>query len=188
MAEISLAYVTGNGFKFAVAERALMGSGIVLVQERLSAPEIQSSQVEEVAAHAAEWASLRLGQPAVVTDAGFYIEALNGFPGPFVKFVNEWLTAQDLLNLMRGKENRQAIVRDSLAYCRPDEKPITFSGSYLGQLATVLGEGEGTPMERVFVPEGHTIPVSDFSAEERLAFWSRADVWQQLRDFLGVCR
>jgi XTP/dITP diphosphohydrolase len=179
-----LIYLTGNDFKFAVAERALGNSGIVLVQECLEAPEIQSSRVEDVATYAAEWGSQRLDRPVVVTDAGFYIEALNGFPGPFVKFVNRWLTAEDLLNLMRGKDNRRAITRDCLAYCRSGEKPAIFSGSYPGCVAAAPGAGGGTPMEQVFIPDGYAVPVSDFPADERLAFWSRADVWVQLKRFL----
>lgn len=186
MGTVSLIYATGNAFKLAVAERALAGSGIVLVQSDLDAPEIQSKRVEDVAVYAGEWACRRLGEPVVVTDGGFYIEALNGFPGPFVKFINQWLTAQDLLDLAQGKDDRRIIGRDCLAYCRPCEKPVTFSGAYPGTLAAVPGEGNGRPIERVFIPEGYTLPVSDWSAEEQLAYWSRADVWVQLRRFLGA--
>jgi XTP/dITP diphosphohydrolase len=179
-----LVYVTGNDFKLAVAERAMEGSGVVLVQSDLDAPEIQSERVEDVALYAGEWACRRLGEPVVVTDGGFYIEALNGFPGPFVKFVNQWLTAQDLLDLVQGKDDRCIVARDCLAYCRPGEKSVVFSGSYPGTFAAVPGEGDGRPIERVFVPDGYTMPVSDLSAEEQLAYWSRADVWVQLRRFL----
>jgi XTP/dITP diphosphohydrolase len=186
MVEMRLVYVTGNAFKLAVAERALEGSGVVLVQKDLDAPEIQSDRVEDVAIYAGEWACRRLGEPVVVTDGGFYIEALNGFPGPFVKFVNQWLTAQDLLDLMQGKDDRRIVARDCLAYCRPGEKPVTFSGSYPGVLATVPGERNGRSIERVFIPTGYTAPVSDWPAEEQLAYWSRADVWVQLRRLLGV--
>jgi XTP/dITP diphosphohydrolase len=186
MAEMELVYVTGNAFKLAVAERALVGSGIVLVQSDLDAPEIQSDRVEDVAIYAGQWACRRLGEPVVVTDGGFYIEALNGFPGPFVKFVNQWLTALDLLDLVRGKDDKRIVDRDCLAYCRPGEKPVTFSGSYPGVLAAMPGEGNGRPIERVFIPAGYTVPVSDLSAEEQLAYWSHADVWVQLRRFLGV--
>ena len=186
MGTLSLVYVTGNAFKLAVAERALAGSGIVLVQSDLDAPEIQSDRVEDVAIYAGEWACSRLGEPVVVTDGGFCIEALNGFPGPFVKFINQWLTAQDLLDLVRGKDDRRTVARDCLAYCHPGEKPVAFSGSYPGVLAAVPGRGDGRPMERVFIPTGYTVPVSEWSAEEQLAYWSRADVWVQLRRFLGV--
>lgn len=139
-----------------------------------------------MAVYAGEWACRRLGEPLIVTDGGFYIEALNGFPGPFVKFVNQWLTAQDLLDWARGKGDRRIVARDCLAYCRPGGEPVTFGGSYPGVLAAVPGRGNGRPIERVFVPAGYTVPVSDLSAEEQLAYWSRADVWVQLRRFLGV--
>jgi hypothetical protein len=49
---------------------------------------------------------------------------------------------------------------------------------------TEPGKNEGTPMDRLFIPEGCTLPSSDFSADERLAYWSRADVWRQLLGFL----
>lgn len=181
-----LIYVTGNPFKLAVAERALAGSGIVLVQRDLDAPEIQSDRVEDVAIYAGEWACRRLGEPVVVTDGGFYIEALNGFPGPFVKFVNQWLTAQDLLDLVQGKDDRRIVARDCLAYCRPGKEPVTFRGSYPGRMPAAPGGEEGWPMDRVFIPDGYTVPASDLSAEERLTYWSRADVWVHLRRFLGV--
>lgn len=40
-------FVTGNSYKFQVAQKALEGTGIDLVQEILDTPEIQSTSVEE---------------------------------------------------------------------------------------------------------------------------------------------
>jgi len=82
-----LVYVTGNDTKFEVALKTFSNTGIALLQKSLSTPEIQSKSVQEVAMYSARWASKELDKPVIVTDAGFYIEALNGFPGPFIKFV-----------------------------------------------------------------------------------------------------
>src|SRR3989344_556765 len=109
-------FVTGNKYKFRVAQKSLMGSGFKLVQKKLETPEIQSDLVEEVSAFSAKWAANILKKPVVVSDGGCYIEALNGFPGPFIKYINKWLSAGDLLNLMKGKKNRRVFWRDCLAY------------------------------------------------------------------------
>ncbi len=180
----TLTYVTGNEIKFKVAEQVLRDSGILLRREQLHTPEIQSSRVEEVAEYSALWASQRLKQPVVVTDAGFYIEALNGFPGPFIRFINEWFSAEDFLNLMRGKDNRRILIRDCLAYCQPDEKPVTFCGVYQGVLATRPGRKRGTPIEQVFIPEGYSVPASEIPPEEMLTYWSNVSTWQALKQYL----
>lgn len=78
-----LAFVTGNKYKFEVVRKVLAEQGVTLVQQNLDTPEIQSANVEEVASYSATWASDRLQKPVIITDAGYYIKALNGFPGPY---------------------------------------------------------------------------------------------------------
>lgn len=119
-------FVTGNKYKFRVAQKSLVGGGFKPVQKKLETPEIQSDSVEEVSAFSAKWAADILKKSVAVSDGGCYIEALNGFPGPFIKYINKWLSAGDLLNLMKGKKNRRVFWRDCLAYCEPGKKPKTF--------------------------------------------------------------
>lgn len=58
-----------------------------------------------------------------MTDNGCYIGALNGFPGLFIKYINQWLSAKDLLGIMDGKKNRSVIWKECLAYYEPGKKP-----------------------------------------------------------------
>ena len=180
----TLQYLTGNRFKFAVAQHALRETGIVLEQNRLAIPEIQSNSVEDIAQFSAQWAASQLDQPFVVTDAGFNIHALNGFPGPFIKFVNQWFSAEDLLRLMHKKPYRRITVHDCLVYSQPGEPLVTFNGSYQGIIADVPGPSTGTSIERLFIPEGYDMPISEFSHEERLQFWSNAEIWRAFKQRL----
>jgi XTP/dITP diphosphohydrolase len=181
----TLVFVTGNELKFKVAQQTLQGSGISLIQKALDTPEIQSTRVEEIAEWSAVWASQLLGQPVIVTDAGYYIDALNGFPGPFIKFVNEWFTVQDYLNLMQDKHDRCVIVQDCLAYCRPNEKPVVFSQEHYGKIATQPGRPNGTPINQIFIPDGCLYPISDFSLDEQLDYWSKPENnWQELKLYI----
>ena len=179
-----LVFVTRNELKFRVAAQALQGSGIMLEQKSIAVPEIQSRHLEEIAAWSADWACQRLDQPVVMTDAGFFIEALNGFPGPFTKYVNEWLTTSDFLNLLQGKSDRRAYAQDCLAYCRPGEQPVIFNKLYHGVLAVEPGCRNGTPIDQIFIPEGYSIPISDIPADEMVNYWSAATTWHELKRYL----
>lgn len=182
----TVVYVTSNELKFKVALQALNGSCIALERKSIDTPEIQSNSVEEIAEFSASWASHQLNQPVVVLDAGYYIEALNGFPGPFIKFVNEWFSADDFLNLMQGKLNRKVIIRDCLAYCFPNEKPNVFCQVHHGEIEVKAGRPKGTSIDQIFIPAGYSKPVSEIPADEMIVYWSNATIWQALKQHIEV--
>jgi len=179
-------YVTGNPLKFNVAQKALENSNIELIQEKLDTPEIQSENGEEVAAYSAEWASEKLGRPVIVSDFGVYIEALNGFPGPFIKYINHWLSSEDIIRLMSGKENRKIIERDYLAYCEPGAEPVVFIGENFGTITTELGQKKyrGYTLDQIFTPEGFDKVQSEIPEEQMIEFWNRGKVWEKLSQYL----
>ncbi len=181
---ITVVYVTSNELKFKVALQALKHSHITLERTSRNTPEIQSKSVEEIAEWSAVWASQQLNQPVVVMDAGYYIQALNGFPGPFIKFVNEWFSADDYLNLLQGKTNRQVIIRDCLAYCCPKEKPTLFCQLHRGEIANQVGRRNGTPIDQIFIPEGCSKPISEIPVDEMIGYWSNAAIWQELKQHI----
>ena len=181
-------FVTGNLYKFQVAEKALEGTGIVLVQEKLDTPEIQSIDVEKISSYSAKWAAEKIGKPVTVTDAGYYIETLNGFPGPFIKYINQWLTSEDLINLMVGKTNRKVVVRDSLSYCEPGKDPVTFMGETFGIISphpVKTNKPGTTSINEIFIPEGYDVVETEISKEEMIEFWSKSDPWKKLTDFIN---
>jgi len=180
----TLIYVTGNKVKFDVAYEVFLNTGIALSQKKLSTPEIQSKSVQEVAKYSAAWASKELNKPVFVTDAGFFIEALNGFPGPFIKFVNQWFSAEDYVNLMQGKTNRTIIIQDCLAYCHPGEEPMVFTGEYRGQLASEPSKNSGTSIEKLFIPEGFNAPISDIPEEEMVSYWSNGQIMTKFKEYI----
>ncbi|QAA33593.1 non-canonical purine NTP pyrophosphatase [Clostridium manihotivorum] len=180
----TLIYVTGNSVKFEVALNAFNNTGVNIIQMKLDTPEIQSKSVQEVAMYSARWASKQTSKSVIVTDAGFYIEALNGFPGPFIKYVNEWFSADDFINLVKGKSDRSIFIQDCLAYCHPDSEPITFTGTYRGRLATQPSLNQGTSIEKVFIPEGFDVPISDIPPEEMISYWSNGEIMSKFKDYI----
>lgn len=182
-------FVTGNEFKFEIARQVLGSRGFEVVQKQLETPEIQSTSVEEIASFSAKFASQMLAQPVVLTDAGYYIEALNGFPGPFIKYINQWLTSDQLLKLMDGVTNRRVVVKACLAYCEPNIEPKTFLTEVAGTISftAVKTDKEGqTPINEIFIPEGYDKVEAEIPREEMIKFWAGVEnYWEKLGDYLS---
>lgn len=187
----TIIFVTGNSYKFQVAQKALKDTLYKLIQRELDVPEIQDEAVEKVAAFSAQWASGILKKPVVVSDGGCYIEALNGFPGPFARYITQWLSAEDLRRLMQSKKNQRVVWKDCLAYCEPNKKPVTFTNNFTGKIATKIGinvyRKNYSWIDSLFIPDGLSKPLSELSTDKYLEFWSQTknhNSWQKLLKYL----
>ncbi|MFA5743006.1 MAG: non-canonical purine NTP pyrophosphatase [Candidatus Paceibacterota bacterium] len=133
-----LHYITGNRSKFANAQAFFAPYGIVLVQTKLDVYEIQGSDAVAIARSKAEQAWEQLREPLFINDACWIVPALDGFPGPYMKYINGWFAPQDFINLMQNKKDRTIILRDTIAY-------IDEQGSQV-----FTNDHRGTILERVY--------------------------------------
>lgn len=102
--------------KFRQAETTCAEFSILLKQAALDVPEIQADRGEDIARDKARQAFEKCAQPVVVSDDSWIIPGLNGFPGPYMKYMNDWLKADDWLNLTRTLADRRVILRQCVAY------------------------------------------------------------------------
>jgi non-canonical purine NTP pyrophosphatase (RdgB/HAM1 family) len=178
-------YVTGNKTKFAYAKEKLKEYGIELVQIKLDIPEIQSNEKFEIAIDKAKKAYDALKEPLFVTDAYWEIESLNGFPGAYMKYVNDWLTAEDFINLMKDHKNRKACVTDSIVYI--DEKGIKkYFEIFTGEIANEKYSGkkklkDSTGWDYVFMRNGKYL--GEYHSDAR-KLKSDKDIWSEFSEFL----
>ncbi|CAE7233856.1 unnamed protein product [Symbiodinium sp. CCMP2456] len=110
--KISLRFVTTNrgkvDFLRVVLESAAADSILQSVEMcDVELPELQADSVAKICAAKTEAAFRLLGGNVVVQDSGFVIEALNGFPGPYTKYVLSTIGVDGLLKLMDGQLNRR---------------------------------------------------------------------------------
>ena len=78
---MTLYYITGNISKFETARGFFGPLGVEIVQKKLDIIEIQSDSTEEIAVDKANKAFSKLKHALIINDSGWYISALNGFPG-----------------------------------------------------------------------------------------------------------
>lgn len=166
-------FVTGNSLKFEIAKRyfADLDDSYELIQLKLDTPEVQSVSAEDVARHSAVWAAREVGVPCIKMDVGFEINALNGFPGPFVRYVNDWLGVKDYLNLMQDKKDRTARFIDVTAIGFPDGSSEVFNVSTPGIIADRAENEDEWPANALFIPEGYEIPLGSMTKDEQVKFW-----------------
>ncbi len=155
-----------------------------LHQYAIDTPEIQAVSVKEIARQSALWAAQETGEPCIKMDVGFFITSLNGFPGPFVKYANDWLTQEDFLKLMEGKDDRSAYFEDATAIGYPDGTSEVFSIMNHGTIALQKDQSNTRwPANLLFVPTGYESALGSLSSDEQNKYWGDGN-WPKLIEFL----
>lgn len=174
--------VTGNKKKLDIAKSALSAFNIDVEQINIDTPEIQAKTIEEVAKYSVKYAADLTGKAVIKGDVGLEIPALGGFPGPFIKYINQWLSVNQFINLFKNEKNREAIMVDALGYCKPGKEPICFVAKTHGKLIDTPKGDNGVMVDSVFVPKGHNKTLAEFSNEETIKFWSN-DRYKQFSEY-----
>lgn len=164
--------ITGNMGKWQIASNIFKKYDITLEQCKMDTPEIQALDEKEVSKYSALYAAKKLDMPVIKSDVGYYIDALGGFPGPFLKYVNEMLTSEDILKLMSGKDNREIKLKECLTYATPDGKVKQLESVEIATLA-VQAMGEGSTFDRIVIFKGDELPKSMNSKEKNLKHFEK---------------
>ncbi len=128
-------FATNNINKFNEARKVLGEYGIAAGMLRVKNLEVQSDSLEEIARASVADAFERCHLPIIVEDAGLFIEALSGFPGPYAAYVYKTIGNDGLLKLMRDIENRKARFQSVITYLSAKTgSPICFGGEVAGEI------------------------------------------------------
>lgn len=107
--------------------------------------------------------------PFVVEDSGFFIDALNGFPGTFVKFGLSTIGIKGIITLLNGVngEERTYSIKSAIGYGNPElkTKKVVISSS-IGKIGSefVYGNDHGWgEIIGIIIPDGYATTVTLFS-------------------------
>jgi len=173
--------VSGNRGKIAEARRV---AGPELESVELDLPEIQSLDLLEVLTAKGEEAWRRLGRPLVVEEAGLSLAALNGFPGPLVKWMLEAVGATGLARTAAALGDPRATARCALLY-KDADRTVVAEGITEGTLVLPPRGPHGFGWDPVFLPEGETRTFGELEGPEKDAVSHRGRAWRALLGKLG---
>lgn len=177
-----LIYVTGNPSKFLAAQTFFSGTQIELVQEKLDLTEIQHESITEIAIDKAIKAFEVVKAPLFVNDTGWYIEALKGFPGPFMHFMCDWLEPEDFLALMGRHDNRKIICRQAIVFT--DGTQIkSFSHDVVGEVLREARGELGVTIDKVVSLSGGK-SISEERVNGAVAMDKEIELWQEFGAWL----
>jgi XTP/dITP diphosphohydrolase len=177
---------TGNFHKFNEARRVLAKYGINSAMLRVKNVEIQSDSLREIATASALDAYSRCHLPVIVEDAGLFVDALKGFPGPYAAYVYKTISNPGMLKLMDNVKDRTATFRSVICFYDGKSEPACFEGKAKGVIAHdeiwgTLKTGFG--FDPIFQPEGSEKTFAEMTIEEKNGFSHRADAVRKFAEW-----
>lgn len=156
---MTINFATGNAGKVATAQEHLEPFGIQVKHVKLDLIELQADTAEEIAASKAKQAFEQLKQPVIVEDSSFHIEELNGFPGPYIKYMLHTIGIEGILHLSEHLKSRDCHFTGSLAYADADGEVKTFTktgttGRLAREAALANEAASWSELWRIFIPAG----------------------------------
>ena len=177
---------TGNFHKFDEARRILSEYGISLAMLRVKNVEIQSDSLMEIAVASAVDAFNRCHLPIIVEDAGLFVDALKGFPGPYAAYVYKTISNSGLLKLMDNVMERKATFRSVIAYYDGKSRYSCFEGEAAGNVAhdEIWGTfNTGFGFDPIFQPTGSGKTFAEMTIAEKNSYSHRANAVRRFAEW-----
>ncbi len=175
-------FATSNLNKYKEAEKILGNYGLKLYKTKLI--EIKDDSLRKIALTSLQFLTESFNEPVFVDDSGFFIKALNGFPGPIAGYVHKKLGNQKILSLLKGKEDRSAYFKSVIAFKISPKSPITFEGKTYGKIIDKERGSKGFDYDPIFQPIGSDKTFGEMTTEEKNAFSHRGKALKKLRVWL----
>ncbi|RLI22214.1 non-canonical purine NTP pyrophosphatase, RdgB/HAM1 family [Candidatus Bathyarchaeota archaeon] len=181
-------FATSNIHKFQEAKKILAEYNIATAMIKIKVIEIQDENLEKIAETSALDAATKCNLPVIVEDAGLFINALNGFPGPYSSYVNKTIGVEGILKLMKNVEDRTAYFFSVVAFHDPATSIMKiFHGKVEGKIAKEARGKSGFGFDPIFIPiDGDGRTFAEMKTEEKNKFSHRAKALRKFAEW--YCR
>ncbi len=174
-------FITGNPGKFREAS-ALIPS---LQQLDLDLPEIQSLDPKEVIENKLQAAQKLSPGEYIVEDTSLFLDGINGFPGPLIKWLLKAVGTSGIFDLVNNIGDYNATAVTMIGYLNSEGDIQYFKGELHGKIAKPIGEtGQGFGWDEVFKPDGIDETFAEMGDELKAQFSMRTQAFNQLSDYL----
>lgn len=163
--------LTGNPDKLKSAEKAFEGTNIELKQLDEDYPEIQASSSLEVARHTVEQAMEEYDKPVIREDHSVYLDAVPGFPGPYMSYFDKNVLAERLLEILEGEE-RTGYFEIGAVLGLPSGEIKEYEFRVPIEISKEM-RGNERNWDSVMMLEGEDETFAESSGESRLGIWNQ---------------
>lgn len=182
-------FATSNVNKYMEVKPIAEKYGFILKQYSGCKLEIQSSSLLKIAKVSALYAYIELEKPVLVEDAGLFIYALNGFPGPYTSYVYGTIGCSGVLKLLDNTSDRRAkfVSAGVLIY---EPYILTAESEVEGYIANEPRGRSGFGFDPIFIPLGESRTFGEMSIDEKNKYSHRAKtvekIFSRLRKALSI--
>ncbi|SAL99095.1 hypothetical protein [Absidia glauca] len=147
-----LVFVTGNKNKLAEVQ-SIFKDVIDIDSHKVDLPELQGTS-QDIAAQKCKMAADIIQGPCITEDTCLCFNAMNGLPGPYIKWFHESVGLDGLNKMLVGFDDKSGYALCTIAYCEgPGHEPVIFEGITKGNIVPARGPTY-FGWDPVFQPEG----------------------------------
>ncbi|KAJ0393063.1 hypothetical protein P43SY_005877 [Pythium insidiosum] len=179
-----LTFVTGNRNKLAEVV-AILGADFPfeLRNQAVDLPELQG-EPEDIAKQKCRLAAAQVNGPVLVEDTSLCFNALNGLPGPYIKWFLEKTGHAGLNNLLAAYEDKSAYAQCIFAYARSaQDEPMVFVGQTHGTIVPARGPNT-FGWDPVFEPKGYDVTYAEMDKATKNTISHRFKSLEKLKNHL----
>ncbi|EDV32196.1 uncharacterized protein Dana_GF14164 [Drosophila ananassae] len=176
-----ITFVTGNAKKLEELV-AILGPTFprTIVSKKIDLPELQG-EIDEIAIKKCKEAARHVNGPVLVEDTSLCFNALEGLPGPYIKWFLEKLKPEGLCRLLEGWEDKSAQAICTFGYCEDaDAEPQLFKGITDGDIVSPRGP-RAFGWDPVFQPKGYDKTYAELPKAEKNTISHRYRALAQLQ-------
>jgi ribokinase/non-canonical purine NTP pyrophosphatase (RdgB/HAM1 family) len=183
----ALTFVTGNKNKLAEVKQILAAAGDLpfdMTNMKIDLPELQGDP-SEIAAEKCRLAAKEVNGPCLTEDTSLCFNALNGMPGPYIKWFLEKCGHDGLNNMLVGFDDKTAYAQTVVAFTTgPGAEVQVFDGRTDGKIVQPRGPLD-FGWDPVFEPdEGKGKTYAEMTKEDKNAISHRFRSFTKLRSYL----
>jgi non-canonical purine NTP pyrophosphatase (RdgB/HAM1 family) len=173
-----ITFITGNQVKADYLAKYL---GHSVAHKKVDLDEIQSMDLKEIVERKVRQAFEIIKSPVIVEDVALEFEALNGLPGPFIRFFVDHVPFETICSMIDGK-TRNAIAKSVFGYYDGNKLEL-FEGQLKGQIATSPAGENGFGWDRLFIPEGYNVTRASLNEEDDKKTYLQLKPFDELKSF-----
>ncbi len=163
--------LTGNPGKVRSARQAFEETSIELKKLDKDYPEIQAESSIKIARHTVKQAMEDYDKPVIREDHSVYLDALPGFPGPYMNYFDKKMPAEDLLKLLEG-EDKTGYFEIAAVLGLPNGEIKRYQFRVPIEITDEI-RGNEENWDKVMMLKGEDETFAESSGESRLKIWNR---------------
>ena len=176
---MTIYFITANKGKFNEAKSIIPK----IKQIDLDLPEIQELAPKKIIREKLSEATGKHEGKFFCEDTSLYLNCMNGFPGPLIKWLLKSLGNDGIFNLVSKYKDKTAVAKTIIGYT--DGKKIRFfSGKLEGTVVKPKGK-KGFGWDGIFQPKGFNKTLAEMSKKEKNKISMRKQALIKLKNYIN---